>query len=105
MKAEVSYAVLKSSVLDWAENRGILGSSDPKTQCLKFVSEAGELADNIAKGDHYAAQDDLGDIIVTLLLLAELIDTDLMVCLSGAYEVIKKRQGKMVNGIFVKDVV
>lgn len=103
--AVLSYDVLKSNVLDWAESRGIFDSSDPKTQCLKFVSEAGELADNIAKGDHYAAQDDLGDILVTLILLSEMIDTDLMVCLESAYETIRKRQGRMVNGVFVKDVV
>lgn len=102
---DVSYGVLKSNVLDWAESRGIFDSSDPKTQCLKFVSEAGELADNIAKGDHYAAQDDIGDILVTLILLSEMIDTDLMVCLESAYETIRKRQGRMVNGVFVKDVV
>ena len=103
--ADLSYDVLKSNVLDWAESRGIFDSSDPKTQCLKFVSEAGELADNIAKGDHYAAQDDLGDILVTLILLSEMIDTDLMVCLESAYETIRKRQGRMVNGVFVKDVL
>lgn len=103
--ADLSYGVLKSNVLDWAESRGIFDSSDPKTQCLKFVSEAGELADNIAKGDHYAAQDDLGDILVTLILLSEMIDTDLMVCLESAYETIRKRQGRMVNGVFVKDVL
>ena len=103
--ADLSYDVLKSNVLDWAESRGIFDSSDPKTQCLKFVSEAGELADNIAKGDHYAALDDLGDILVTLILLSEMIDTDLMVCLESAYETIRKRQGRMVNGVFVKDVL
>lgn len=102
---DLSYGVLKSNVLDWAEARGIFDSSDPKTQCLKFVSEAGELADNIAKGDHYAAQDDIGDILVTLILLSEMIDTDLMVCLESAYETIRKRQGRMVNGVFVKDVL
>ena len=73
--------------------------------CLKFISEAGELADNIAVGNHDAAQDDLGDVLVTLILLAELIDTDLMTCLTDSYNVIRKRSGKMVNGIFVKDVV
>jgi len=103
--ADLSYGVLKSNVLDWAESRGIFDGSDPKTQCLKFVSEVGELADNIAKGDHYAAQDDLGDILVTLILLSEMIDTDLMVCLESAYETIRKRQGRMVNGVFVKDVL
>ena len=102
---EMPYEPLKSAVLDWAEERGIFDNSDPKTQCLKFISEAGELADNIAKGDHYAALDDIGDILVTLILLSQMIDTDLMRCLEDAYQTIRKRQGKMVNGVFVKDVV
>jgi hypothetical protein len=43
--------------------------------------------------------------LVTLILLSELIDTDLMTCLTDSYNVIRKRSGKMVNGIFVKDIV
>lgn len=102
---EMTYEQLKAAVLAWADSRGILNSSDPKTQCLKFISEAGELADNIAVGNHDAAQDDLGDVLVTLILLSELIGTDLMTCLTDSYNVIRKRSGKMVNGIFVKDLV
>jgi NTP pyrophosphatase (non-canonical NTP hydrolase) len=102
---EMTYEQLKAAVISWADSRGILVSSDPKTQCLKFISEAGELADNIAVGNYEAAQDDIGDVLVTLILLSELIDTDLMTCLTDSYNVIRKRSGKMVNGIFVKDIV
>lgn len=94
---------LQNSVLSWAHERGILNQSDAKTQCLKTVSELGELADNIAKGRHTEARDDIGDTLVTLILLSELINTNLTECLAIAYDEIRTRQGRMVNGIFVKD--
>jgi len=35
--------------------------------------------------------------------LAKMIDMNSVDCLQAAYDVIKKRTGKMVNGQFVKD--
>lgn len=97
-----TYRIIELEVLRWAENRGILANSDPKTQCLKFVSEAGELADAVAKGNKDDAVDAIGDVMVTLILLADLMDLDVVKCLDVAYNVIKQRQGKMINGVFVK---
>ena len=97
-----SYRIIELEVLRWAENRGILANSDPKTQCLKFVSEAGELADAVAKGNKEDAIDAIGDVMVTLILLSDLMDLDVVKCLESAYDVIKQRQGKMINGVFVK---
>lgn len=97
-----SYRILELEVLRWAESRGILANSDPKTQCLKFLSEAGEVADAVAKGRKEEAEDGIGDVLVTLILLADLLGTDVVRCLELAYEEIKQRQGKMVNGVFVK---
>ena len=98
-----TYRIIELEVLRWAENRGILKNSDPKTQCLKFVSEAGELADAVAKGNKEDAIDAIGDVMVTLILLSDLMDLDVVKCLESAYDVIKQRQGKMINGVFVKD--
>lgn len=97
-----TYRIIELEVLRWAENRGILANSDPKTQCLKFVSEAGELADAVAKGNKEDAIDAIGDVMVTLILLSDLMDLDVVKCLESAYDVIKQRQGKMINGVFVK---
>ena len=65
---------LQPKVLAWAEARGILTNSEPKTQCLKTISEVGELADNIAKGR--CIRDDIGDILVTLIILSKLCGSD-----------------------------
>lgn len=88
-------------VEDWAQERGIFDNSTPKDQALKTVSEVGEFADNVLKGRD--CRDDIGDIIVTLILQCKLQETTLTECLSLAYEEIAARKGKMVNGTFVKE--
>lgn len=100
-----TYPALETKVLEWAQTRGILGDSDPKTQCLKFVSEAGELADAVASRNKGETIDAIGDVMVTLIILAELENLDVMHCLESAFDVISRRTGKMVEGIFVKDVL
>ena len=94
---------LIKKILKWADNKGILAGSDPKTQALKCVSEVGELCDNVAKGNTEATRDDLGDTVVTLIILAELLGHDLTECVAEAYAEIANRKGKMQNGTFVKE--
>jgi NTP pyrophosphatase (non-canonical NTP hydrolase) len=98
------YQDLEFLVLTWAKEKGILDKGDPKTQALKTVSEVGELADAIIEDDLEEIIDALGDVLVTLIILAELLDLDLSECLNSAYEVIKDRKGKMINGTFVKEI-
>lgn len=87
-------------VLDWAKERGILEHSDPKSQALKTVEEVGEYASNILKG--LDCKDDIGDIVITLILQCQMQKTTLTECLELAYEQIKNRAGTMQNGAFIK---
>mgnify|MGYP003346849279 CR=1 FL=1 len=98
----MTFEDLDCHVLEWARERGILAKSDPKTQCLKMVSEVGELADAVAVGDMMKTIDGIGDVLVTLIILSELLKLDATECLETAYTEIAKREGTMVNGIFVK---
>lgn len=90
-------------VLRWAEDRNLIEGSDPKTQMLKCVSEVGELADAVAVDDHEEIIDAFGDVLVTMIILAEMKNLDLLECLESAYNTIAPRRGKMVNGVFVKE--
>lgn len=95
---------LETLVRAWSTERVIYEHSTPQAQTLKAVSEMGELADNILKGRHEAAKDDLGDLLVCAINVAALIGTDLQECLSVAYEEIRHRKGRMVpGGAFVKE--
>jgi NTP pyrophosphatase (non-canonical NTP hydrolase) len=94
---------LITKVVGWGYNNGIMNNTDPSRQYIKCVSEVGELGDEILKGNEEKAKMELGDVLVTLCMVAEKLDTTLEECLSLAYEKISKRTGKTVNGVFIKD--
>jgi len=90
-------------IRDWASNRGLYDKGDTKTQFAKLMEESGELARAVLKDDKPEFVDAIGDMVVVLTNLAYLGGTNIEHCIDSAYEVIKKRSGKMVNGTFVKD--
>ena len=90
-------------IREWAQDRGLYLKGDPKTQALKLVEEMGEICRAILKDDKPEIIDGIGDCVVVLTNLAELIDTPIEDCIATAYEEIRNRKGKMVNGTFKKD--
>jgi len=91
-------------IRQWATEKGIYAKGDSKTQYLKLMEEAGELADSILKRDEPEIKDAIGDMVVVLTNLAALEGLNIEDCVTSAYDVIKSRKGKMVNGTFVKNV-
>ena len=89
-------------IRDWATEKGIYKSGDSKTQYIKLMEEAGELAQAILKNDETEVIDAIGDMVVVLTNLAALRGHKIETCIASAYDVIKSRQGKMINGTFVK---
>ena len=103
------YASNEENVYDliraWATEKGIYRSGDAKTQFVKLMEEAGELAQAILKNDEPEVIDAIGDMVVVLTNLAKLKGHDIEDCITSAYDVIKSRQGKMINGTFVKQTL
>ncbi|MCU2281264.1 MazG-like family protein, partial [Enterococcus faecalis] len=75
----------------------------PEKQMLKVVEEVGEVAAALARNNKNDLRDSIGDVVVTLVILAMQNDMDLYECLNQAYNEIKDRKGKNVNGVFVKE--
>jgi NTP pyrophosphatase (non-canonical NTP hydrolase) len=98
-----SYNELEALVIAWATQKGILENGTPIAQCHKTLEEVEELHDAIMKNDRAEVIDALGDILVTIIIQAEMQGLNLTECLESAYNVIAKRTGKMVDGQFVKD--
>ena len=90
-------------IREWADERGLYEKGDPRIQTLKLVEEVGEIARAILRDDFDEVVDGIGDSVVVLTNLAELMGVSIEACTASAYEVISKRTGKMVNGTFVKD--
>lgn len=93
----------EKDVVAWAEERGIFEKSNPAGQHSKTLEEVQELTDALEAGDEYETKDAIGDITVTLILQAKLHGWTLGECLEQAYNEIKDRKGKMVDGVFVKE--
>lgn len=57
----------QQNVQGWAAEHGIYEHSTALAQALKAVSEVGELADAVIKGDREALTDAIGDVAVCLI--------------------------------------
>ena len=93
---------LISKVEDWAIERN-LHKADSQGQFLKVSEEVGEVAAALARNDKLALMDGIGDVAVTLIILGLQNGVTLEECLSHAYDEIKNRRGKMINGVFVTE--
>ena len=92
---------LVKKVAQWHHDRNLIEGATDKDQFCKLIQEAGELSDNICKGTDMS--DDIGDMIVVLINIAERNNLTLKECLEKAWDDIKDRKGKMVDGIFIKE--
>lgn len=90
-------------IRQWAEARNLIDGSDPKSQMLKLIEEMGELADAIGKGNTGETVDAIGDMVVVLTIISQQIDFAIEECIEHAWQQIKDRRGRMVDGIFVKE--
>lgn len=96
--------LLIDNVTGWFEEKGL---HDVKMQMVKTVEELGELAHEISRGNTESRElvDALGDIIVTIIGLCHHLNIPFEAALSLAWNEIKDRKGKVINGSFVKDIL
>jgi len=99
----MDYNQLETLVIEWAANKGILEKATTAAQANKTMEECQELIDAIQDDNREEIADALGDILVTIIIQAKMQNMSLVECLEGAYNIIAKRTGKMVDGQFVKD--
>lgn len=90
------------NIEQWVRDRN-LQTGDPAKQICKTVEELGELAKAINKNKLEEAKDGIGDTVVTLICISMQLGLDFNDCLELAYNEIKDRKGKLINGIFVKE--
>jgi NTP pyrophosphatase (non-canonical NTP hydrolase) len=92
---------LIDATAQWHRDRNLIDGSTDQAQFVKLMEEAGELAHSIGKKKD--PKDDIGDMLVVLVNIAERNGLTLTTCLAHAYDEIKDRKGKLVDGIFVKE--
>ena len=94
---------LIKQVEQWSIDKG-LDKGNSFTQYAKSSEEMGEVAAALCRNDINELRDGIGDVIVTLVILAQQNNMTLYECLEQAYEEIKDRTGVMSkDGSFIKE--
>lgn len=97
---EMTFEEINERLKKWADDRNISEYSDK--QVMKLIEELGELSEAINKNLRDQEIDSVGDILVVMIILCYQRGLDPIDCLNKAYNVIKDRTGKTVNGTFIK---
>ena len=101
MKSCINPLIMR--VQEWGREKGI---DNPKNQLNKVIEEVGEIAHEITRDkikDNPALSDALGDTLVTIIILADICGYDFQDCLEQAYKEIRSREGRTVDGNFIKE--
>jgi NTP pyrophosphatase (non-canonical NTP hydrolase) len=107
-----NFGELSSRVLIWANERGIFDNSEDLNEKWKYRAlaqldktqeELNETIEAVKQEDEAEIRDGIGDILVTIIIASKMLGEDPERCLEIAYNEIKNRTGKMVDGKFVKD--
>ena len=110
---------LNKRVVQWANDKGILEKGTPLKQLDKTFEEVLETKESLlaqannleffnnSKGEYVDTNeqiiDDFGDQLVTMLIGCKMQNLNPLDCLETALNIIENRDGKMINGQFVKD--
>lgn len=115
---------VQENVLNWADKKNLLVEKNSRKQFMKFIEEVFEFKeemDTLLNCRSYIKENpkkvpweeherlienamlEMGDIFVTLIILCDQLKMHPQKCLDMAYEKIKDRKGKTINGLFVKE--
>lgn len=113
-----NFEELKKLIEQWAKDKALLHAENTDKQFMKFIEEIFEFKTELDSEKHWrkVMEDnncksinieslmlEMGDIFVTLIVLCNQIGIEPTRCLDMAYEKIKCRTGKTINGVFVKE--
>lgn len=90
------------NVIQWAKDRNIIGGATALAQQDKLEEEVKELRDALEANDGVEIVDAIGDSMVVLTIQAAILGLRVEDCFKSAYDTIKHRKGKLVNGKFIK---
>lgn len=94
--------ILTRKIEQWAIDRN-LNTANPDKQFQKLAEEFGELAEGLAKNRPDEVKDAIGDMYVVLTILSMQLGFSIDDCIQLAYDEIKDRRGKMIDGVFIKE--
>ena len=94
---------LDVNTVAWAHDKQLVKAENSQAQMCKLCEEVGETAGALLKGNRENLKLEIGDVAVTLSILAAQQGRTLQECWQAAYSKVSKRKGQTVNGTFIKE--
>ncbi len=94
---------LEQKIISWAKDRNLYDGTTIDRQIMKLYEEIEELEEAVEIKTPTDIQLELGDCLVVLVNIAHKLGYSLERCGWFAYEKIKDRKGRMIDGTFVKE--
>mgnify|MGYP000877829867 CR=1 FL=1 len=103
VEASNLFLTLTDKICLWGMERNITaeGGATSYTQIPKLIEEVHEFAGARSEEE---AKLEFGDILVVCIQIARLRGLDMVECLELAYDKIRDRKGRMIDGRFVKEI-
>lgn len=99
----MKFEELKENIEQWGNDKNLIHYENRFKQFEKVVEEVFELKEEIIEDNLDNIKLEMGDCLVTLIILSKQLGIDIVDCLEQAYNKIKNRQGKTINGKFIKE--
>lgn len=98
------FVELLGMVKQWGDDRGIYYENGATVtgQALKLIEEAKETSEAASAGAKLEIIDGIGDCLVVLIQMCRLARVPLDLALLTAWEEIRNRKGRLIQGVFVK---
>ena len=103
MKEQNKYEEIDYKLYKWFHKKDLIHECNSAKQFMKVSEELGELSSAIIKQDREKEIDAFGDVLITLMGLSYMRNLNLGKCLEYAWNEIKDRKGKTINGSFIKE--
>lgn len=100
---DMKFEELKTNVEEWANEKELIKFENRFKQFEKVVEEVFELKEEIIQDNLDNMELEMGDCLVTLIILSKQLGIDIVDCLEQAYNKIKFRRGKTIDGKFIKE--
>lgn len=114
----MDFKELNERAIAWADDKGILEKGTPLAQIGKTEEEVAETREALVaqnnnlqtyvnskgefKGTAAEIEDGIGDQLVTILIQCKMQNLNPLKCLEAALDIIEKRTGVMIDGVFQK---
>ena len=103
MKEQNKYEEIDYKLYKWFHKKELIQECNSAKQFMKVSEELGELSSAIIKQDREKEIDAFGDTLITLMGLSYMRGLNLIKCLEYAWNEIKDRKGKVIDGSFIKN--